>query len=144
MSDHTILLQSSELKATFQRINILENISKYGHISIDDIYAEVIKIHPSLSLATVYKNIVLMVEKGILNGTSEETAPTTLDEMIYLREAAMDTAQFYNKRMLEWLQDHPNAFPEYTNPRSIIDFACEFDIPSWSASILYAFSSAIC
>ena len=57
-----------------------------------------------------------MVEKGILNGTSEETAPTTLDEMIYLREAAMDTAQFYNKRMLEWLQDHPNAFPEYTNP----------------------------
>jgi len=57
-----------------------------------------------------------MVEKGILNGTSEETAPTTLDEMIYLREAAMDTAQFYNKRMLEWLQDHPNVFPEYTNP----------------------------
>ena len=66
MSDHTILLQNSELKATFQRINILENIAKYGHISIDDIYAEVIKVHPSLSLATVYKNIVLMVEKGIL------------------------------------------------------------------------------
>ncbi|MFK5977052.1 MAG: transcriptional repressor [Sulfurovum sp.] len=66
MSDHTILLQNSELKATFQRINILENIAKFGHISIDDIYVEVIKIHPSLSLATVYKNIVLMIEKGIL------------------------------------------------------------------------------
>ena len=44
-----------------------------------------------------------MVEKGILNGTSEETAPTTLDEMKYLRESALDTAQFYNKRMLEFL-----------------------------------------
>ncbi len=66
MNDYTMLLQSSQLKATFQRINILENIDKYGHISIDDIYTKVIKIYPSLSLATVYKNILLMVQKGIL------------------------------------------------------------------------------
>ena len=57
-----------------------------------------------------------MVEKGILNGTSEETAPTTLDEMKYLRESALDTAQFYNKRMLEFLCDNPSMFPLYTNP----------------------------
>ena len=57
-----------------------------------------------------------MVEKGILNGTSEETQPTTLDEMKWLREAALDTAEFYNKRMLEWLIDNPGVFPEYTNP----------------------------
>jgi len=66
MSEHTILLKQSSLKATFQRINILENVEIHGHISIDDIYAQVIKVHPSLSLATVYKNIILMVEKGIL------------------------------------------------------------------------------
>jgi len=66
MSDHTILLQNSELKATFQRINILENVEIYGHISIDEIYAQIIKTHPSLSLATVYKNIILMVKKGLL------------------------------------------------------------------------------
>lgn len=57
-----------------------------------------------------------MVEKGILNGTSEETQPTTLDEMKYLRESAMDTAEFYNKRMLEFLQDNPGMFTLYTNP----------------------------
>jgi len=57
-----------------------------------------------------------MVEKGILNGTSEETQPTTLDEMKWLRESALDTAEFYNKRMLEWLKDNPGVFPEYTNP----------------------------
>lgn len=57
-----------------------------------------------------------MVEKGILNGTSEETQPTTLDEMKYLRDAAMDTAEFYNKRMLEFLQDNPGMFVTYTNP----------------------------
>ena len=57
-----------------------------------------------------------MVEKGILNGTSEETGATTLDEMKYLRDAAIDTAEFYNKRMLEYLQDHPQMFPLYQNP----------------------------
>jgi hypothetical protein len=57
-----------------------------------------------------------MVEKGILNGTSEETSPTSLDEMKYLREAALDTAEFYNKRLLEFFQDNPGMFPLYTNP----------------------------
>jgi Fur family ferric uptake transcriptional regulator/Fur family peroxide stress response transcriptional regulator len=66
MTDYAILLKENGLKATFQRMNILEKIELYGHMSIDAIYAEVIKTHPSLSLATVYKNIILMVEKGVL------------------------------------------------------------------------------
>lgn len=66
MTDYATLLKESGLKATFQRMNILECIEHYGHMSIDAIYDEVIKKHPSLSLATVYKNIILMVEKGVL------------------------------------------------------------------------------
>jgi Fur family ferric uptake transcriptional regulator/Fur family peroxide stress response transcriptional regulator len=66
MTDHVALLKDSGLKATFQRINILETIEKYGHITIDAIYDEVSRIHASLSLATVYKNILLMVEKKVL------------------------------------------------------------------------------
>ncbi len=64
--DYAALLNESGLKATFQRMNILQSIDTYGHMSIDAIYAEVIKKHPSLSLATVYKNIILMVENGVL------------------------------------------------------------------------------
>jgi len=51
-----------------------------------------------------------MVEKGILNGTSEETQPTSLQELQYLREATMENAQFYDKRMKEFLIQHPNMF----------------------------------
>ena len=53
------------------------------------------------------------VEKGILNGSSEDTDSTNLDELKYLRETALDTAQFYNERMLEFLKDYPNMFPIY-------------------------------
>jgi len=66
MTNYAQLLQEHELKATFQRTQILEVIEKYGHIAIERIYEEVSRIHTSLSLATIYKNILLMVERGVL------------------------------------------------------------------------------
>ena len=66
MTHYAQLLKAHELKATFQRTQILEVIEKYGHIAIEKIYEEVSRVHASLSLATIYKNIVLMVEKGVL------------------------------------------------------------------------------
>jgi Fur family ferric uptake transcriptional regulator/Fur family peroxide stress response transcriptional regulator len=66
MTNYAKLLKNSGLKATFQRIHILENIESAGHSTIDEIYEKVVKIHPSLSLATVYKNIILMVENALL------------------------------------------------------------------------------
>ena len=53
------------------------------------------------------------VEKGIVSGASEETTGTTLEELKYLRETALDTAQFYDERMKEFLKDYPNMFPIY-------------------------------
>jgi Fur family ferric uptake transcriptional regulator/Fur family peroxide stress response transcriptional regulator len=66
MTNYATLLKESGLKATFQRMNILEVIEKHGHMAIEAIYDEVVKIHPSLSLATIYKNIFLMTDKGVL------------------------------------------------------------------------------
>ena len=66
MTDYATLLNEHGLKATFQRMQLLENIEKHGHMSVDEIYEEVIKTHPSLSLATVYKNILLMVDNSVL------------------------------------------------------------------------------
>ncbi len=66
MIDYAVLLNEHGLKATFQRMNILGEIDRHGHMSVDDIYEKVVKVHPSLSLATIYKNIILMVEKEVL------------------------------------------------------------------------------
>ena len=66
MTDYMTVLKESGLKATIQRIHILETIEKYGHLTIDAIYEAVSKVHSSLSLATVYKNILLMLEKNVL------------------------------------------------------------------------------
>jgi Fe2+ or Zn2+ uptake regulation protein len=60
------LLKSYGLKATPQRIDILNTIEKLGHANIDEIYEIVKKSNPTISLATVYKNITALVEKALL------------------------------------------------------------------------------
>ncbi len=66
MTDFAKLLKEHDLKATFQRMTILSAIESMGHMDVDEIYSQVLKSHPTLSLATVYKNIITMVEKDVL------------------------------------------------------------------------------
>jgi len=66
ITNYISLLQENDLKATIQRTSILKVIDKAGHINIDDIYEEVKELHPTLSLATIYKNIILMQENSVI------------------------------------------------------------------------------
>jgi Fe2+ or Zn2+ uptake regulation protein len=61
-----MLLKENDLKATIQRTSILESIDAAGHINIDDIYEGVKKQYPTLSLATIYKNIIMMQENNVI------------------------------------------------------------------------------
>lgn len=64
--DFVNLLKSCDLKVTPQRLTLLEEIYKYGHIDIDRLFENIKKSFPTISLATLYKNINAMVEKGLL------------------------------------------------------------------------------
>jgi Fur family ferric uptake transcriptional regulator/Fur family peroxide stress response transcriptional regulator len=66
MTDYITLLKANDLKATIQRTSILKSIDHAGHISIDEIYEDVRELHPTLSLATIYKNIILMQENSVI------------------------------------------------------------------------------
>lgn len=59
-------LKTRQLKVTPQRMAILKEIYDYGHISIDELYEKIRIYHPSTSLATIYKNITLLCDSGIL------------------------------------------------------------------------------
>jgi hypothetical protein len=54
--------------------------------------------------------------KAVLNPTSEESNSTTLEEIKYLRNAVLDTAEFYAERTKSYLLDNANSyFPTYNN-----------------------------
>jgi len=61
------LLAQTSLKSTPQRLAILKTIDKCGHIGIDDIYVELKENFPSISLATIYKNIHSLKDENILS-----------------------------------------------------------------------------
>jgi len=66
MKDYTTILREYNLKATPQRLVIIESIDKYGHINIDRLYEEVKTKFSSISLATIYKNINSMIANTLL------------------------------------------------------------------------------
>lgn len=60
-------LKCSGLKITPQRVAILEKICAMGHPTIEEIYEGILQDYPSISLATIYKNILALCEVGLLN-----------------------------------------------------------------------------
>ncbi|AFL67567.1 Fur family transcriptional regulator [Sulfurospirillum barnesii] len=66
MYDVIQLLKDKELKATPQRISVLKELGRKTHPTMDDLYEALKKENPSMSLATVYKNISTLKEKGVV------------------------------------------------------------------------------
>jgi len=61
MKNYADTLREYNLKATPQRLEISSALDRYGHVNIDNLYEMMLKKFNSISLATIYKNINLMV-----------------------------------------------------------------------------------
>jgi Fe2+ or Zn2+ uptake regulation protein len=69
------LCQKHSLAATHQRQKIYEAlVSRPGHYSPEEIYEQVKQDLPSISLATVYKNLKTFVHAGMLREVSRPVA----------------------------------------------------------------------
>lgn len=66
MNTYMEILRQYDLKATPQRLAILNIVSTSGHVNIDELYEEIKKQFHSISLATIYKNINTMTENKLL------------------------------------------------------------------------------
>ncbi|PSM52235.1 peroxide stress transcriptional regulator PerR [Campylobacter blaseri] len=67
---HIELLKEHGLKATHQRLLILKILSRCTHPTIDELYETIKEEHPSVSLATVYKNLNTLIDEGIVSRLS--------------------------------------------------------------------------
>ncbi|MFZ5374563.1 MAG: Fur family transcriptional regulator [Campylobacterota bacterium] len=63
---HQELLKRHRLKATPQRIAIIELMHSAGHITIDELYRSILQKFASISLATLYKNIHSMMDVSLI------------------------------------------------------------------------------
>jgi len=67
MKNYKELLEDSNLKITPQRLAILKELENKGHASIEEVYETIKDIFPSISLATIYKNINALKDEGIIS-----------------------------------------------------------------------------
>ncbi len=63
---HIELLKKYNLKATPQRICIIKVLDKHEHPNIDELFLELKEFYPTISLATIYKNLNSMIEVGMV------------------------------------------------------------------------------
>jgi len=64
-------LQSRGMRVTPQRAIIFEAIEKLeGHITAEEIFEQVQKVNPYVSLATVYRTLELLLELNLINQTN--------------------------------------------------------------------------
>ncbi len=68
------LLENTPLKSTPQRLAILKEIEKMGHADLDTIHKNLSENFPSMSLATIYKNLHTLQEFGIIKKLSISNA----------------------------------------------------------------------
>lgn len=67
MLDIVAMLKEKSLTVTPQRVEIVTLLSSHQHINVDELYLFLHASFPSISLATVYKNINIMLEKALLS-----------------------------------------------------------------------------
>jgi len=66
MENYVNILRQHNLKATPQRAEITALLDRHGHLSIEELYELLKKKFHSLSLATIYKNINIMMENSFI------------------------------------------------------------------------------
>ena len=73
-------LKDLGLKATPQRISILKYLDgNQSHPTVDDIYQNLLKDYPSISLATVYNTVQSLVNSGQLSELSIQKGKNNYD-----------------------------------------------------------------
>ncbi len=60
------VLKASNLKSTHQRLAILDCIDMFGHIDVDTLYEAILRKYPTMSKATLYRNINDLISFHIL------------------------------------------------------------------------------
>lgn len=60
------ILKENKLKATPQRLAVLKVLERHEHPTMEELYKDIREKHPSISLATVYKNVNALKEAGVV------------------------------------------------------------------------------
>ncbi|QDP51736.1 MAG: hypothetical protein Unbinned92contig1003_49 [Prokaryotic dsDNA virus sp.] len=79
-----------------------------------DEYVQPVLIHYSLYECLPFLSYKIM-NKDIVRKISETSSAATLDDIKYLRNIVKDTAEYYSERLVDYIRDNTESYPEYSS-----------------------------
>ncbi len=79
MVDFKEILKTKNLKATHQRLAILETMDSLGHVDIEYLYELLLDKYPTLSKATIYRNLKELIAIDIISEVKIPDMPTNYE-----------------------------------------------------------------
>jgi len=80
-------------------------------------------VQPLVAQYTFYLSLPFIAfkatNKSLSKESSEYSTPVDLSELQFIRNNVKDVAEFYQRRMVKWLLDHPGTFTWYDNPNAL-------------------------
>jgi len=99
-------------------LNAIEN----NTLNSDEVILLEDYIQPTLLHRSYYEAIpslwIRVMNKGIIQGNTEQGTSIDAGSMKYLRNIQENRYQFYNQRLLDWLNAKSNLYPQYTTTNS--------------------------
>ena len=120
------ILKQYKLKATPQRISILNELVKNEHPTIDELFERLKEKFPSISLATIYKNIGILKDCGVIKERVIINSKTRLDlnlephiDLVCLKCGKIKDIK-YNKKIKENLENLKKSINTQVNEFDVI------------------------
>ncbi|MFK5881988.1 MAG: transcriptional repressor [Sulfurospirillum sp.] len=79
MLDFRDILKYKNLKATHQRLAILETMDSLKHVDIENLYELLLSKYPTLSKATIYRNVKELIAIGLVTEIKIPDMPTNYE-----------------------------------------------------------------
>lgn len=79
-----------------------------------DTYVQPVLVHYSLFECLPFLSYKIM-NKDIVRKISETSSAASLEDIKYIRNIVKDTAEFYSERLVDYLRDNIESYPEYNS-----------------------------
>ena len=104
-------------------LNALSEAVKNNTLTPDELELMREYIQPIVTQYTFWLSLPFInfkaTNKALSKESSEYSQAVDLDEMKYLRSSVKDAAEFYQRRLVKYLADHPGRFSWYDQPLAL-------------------------
>lgn len=92
----------------------MQNVANQDYEDLIDLYVQPCLIHYSLYECLPFLSYKIM-NKDLVRKISEQSSAASLEDLKYLRGIVLNTAEYYAERLVEWLRNNHDKYPEYTS-----------------------------